>query len=57
MRKELRNTPEDIEDNDITTFTLMSLRAARQMADVARFEQLTEYIDEAIEVIMKHHTE
>jgi hypothetical protein len=57
MRKELTNYPEGIEDNDITTFTLMSLRAARQMADVAFFEQLTERIDEAIEVIMKHHDE
>jgi hypothetical protein len=55
MKEELKNYPENIEDNDITTFTLTSLRAARQMADVARFEQLTERIDEAIEVIMKHH--
>jgi|TARA_R110000744_G_scaffold25605_1_gene63418 hypothetical protein len=55
MRKELKNYPEGIEDDDITTFTLTSLRAARQMADVARFEQLVERIDEAIEVIMKHH--
>ncbi len=57
MRKELKNYPEDIEDNDITTFTLTSLRASRQMADTARFEQLVERIDEAIDIIMKHHIE